>query len=183
MDELKQAHPESAVELWAQDEHRLGLKPILKHVWVLRGSRPTAPVHHRYAWSYLYGFVQPSVGSVSWFILPTVSIAAYALALEHFAAEIGAGIKKQVLLLIDRAGWHMSQKVTVPEGIHLMPLPPYSPELQPAERLWPLTDEALENRYFETIDQLEQVLAARCVILEAQPEVIKAHTCFHWLPT
>jgi len=185
------------VELWAQDEHRLGLKPLLKHVWVPKGTRPTAPVHHRYAWSYLYGFVQPSSGSVSWLILPTVSIAAFTLALAHFASEVGAGDNKQVLLLIDRAGWHMSRKVTVPsvtgtgpaprgadrEGIHLMPLPPYSPELQPAERLWLLTDEPLENRYFESIEQLEKVLAERCVLLEAQPNVIKAHTCFHWLPT
>lgn len=170
------------VELWAQDEHRLGLKPLLKHVWVPRGTRPTAPVHHRYAWSYLYGFVQPNSGRVSWLILPTVSIAAFALALARFASEVGAGVNKQVLLLIDRAPWHTSQKVAVPEGIHLMPLPPYSPELQPAERLWPLTDEPLENRYFESTEQLEKVLAEQCVMLEAQAKVIKAHTCFHWLP-
>lgn len=171
------------MELWAEDEHRLGLKPILKHLWVPRGQRPSAPVHHRFVWSYLYGFVHPASGEVFWLILPTVSIMAFSLALAQFAAEVGAGADKQVLLLIDRAGWHMSRKVTVPEGIHFLPLPPYSPELQPAERLWCLTDEPLENRCFETIEKLELTLAERCVVLQHQPELIKAHTCFNWLPT
>ena len=70
----------------------------------------------------------------------------------------------------------------IPEGIHLLHLPPYSPELQPAERLWVLSDEPLENRYWETIEELEAILAQRCVVLQGQPEVIRAHTNFHWLP-
>lgn len=53
----------------------------------------------------------------------------------------------------------------VPEGIFLMPLPPYSPELQPAERLWCLVDEALVNKSFDKIEDLEEVLAERCQIL------------------
>ncbi|NEP50671.1 MAG: hypothetical protein F6K65_18430 [Moorea sp. SIO3C2] len=62
-------------------------------------------------------------------------------------------VKKKVLLIEDNAGWHRSQKVNVPEGMTVEYLPAYSPELQPAERLWCLVDEPLVNQYFETIDE------------------------------
>jgi len=74
-------------------------------------------------------------------------------------------LKKKVLLVEDNAGWHKSQKVKLPEGINVEFLPAYSPELQPAERLWTLVDEPLVNEYFETIDDLEKILVLRCNIL------------------
>jgi transposase len=58
-------------------------------------------------------------------------------------------------------------------------LPPYSPELQPAERLWPLTNEPLANRHFHDLDALQGVQEQRCLTLQAMPEVIRAHTNFH----
>lgn len=180
---LKENHPESLIEFWAQDEHRLGLKPLLRHEWVPRGEHPSAAVHHRFEWSYLYGFVQPQSGQTFFLILPLASTTAFSIALAHFAKEVGAGASKQILLMLDRASWHLSQKVVVPEGINIIHLPPYSPELQPAERLWLLTDEPLENRYFKTIEALEAVLAERCVVLEKQPELVQPHTNYHWLPS
>lgn len=168
------------VEVWAMDEHRLGLKPIRRKVWAKRGQRPIAPVRHRYQWLYLYAFVHPQTGRSVWLILPRVNIAWFNAALAHFAKSVGAGPKRQVVLVLDGAGWHRSPKVVIPEGIHLHFLPPYSPELQPAERLWQLTDEPLVNRYFATLDALEDVLSQRCVTLAAMPEVIHKHTHFHW---
>jgi len=53
------------VELWAQDEHRLGLKPVTRKAWALKGERPTIEVHHRYKWTYLYSFVRPTTGEES----------------------------------------------------------------------------------------------------------------------
>ena len=47
------------VEVWAFDEHRLGLKPLRRRVWARRGQRPIALSHHKYRWLYLYGFVHP----------------------------------------------------------------------------------------------------------------------------
>ena len=63
-------------------------------------------------------------------------------------------------------------EVEIPEGIHFEYLPPYSPELQPAEHLWQLSDEPLVNRTFETLDELEATLTTWCVTLSAMPEVI-----------
>jgi hypothetical protein len=73
-----------------------------------------------------------------------------------------------------------SQKV--PEEIHLESLPSASPELQPSERLWPLTNEGAANLFFEEIEDLEEALVERCVALCAQPEIIRSYTHYHWWP-
>jgi transposase len=171
------------VELWAQDEHRLGLKkPVIRKVWALKGERPVAMVHHRYKWTYLYSFVRPKTGEVHWLILPTVSVEVFSLALSHFAEQVGAGKDKRILLVLDQAGWHTSPRVRVPEGLELEFLPSHSPELQPSERLWPLTNEGVANRYFEDIEFLEEALIERCVALCGHSEVIRSYTRYHWWP-
>jgi transposase len=179
---LQQTYPGEGVELWTTDQHRIGLKPILRRVWSPRGQRPRAPVQHRYQWCYLYAFVHPPSGRTVWLLLPTVSVAAFTIALAEFAQAVGAGHGRQILLVLDGAGWHVSTQLAVPHGLHLHVLPPYSPELQPAERLWPLTNEALANRHFRDLDELQAVQVQRCLTLQAMPEVIRAHTNFHWWP-
>jgi transposase len=131
---------------------------------------------------YLYSFVHPKTGQTEWYILPRVNVGWFNLALESFALAVGAGNKKIILLVIDQAGWHMSDKVVVPEGIYLEPLPPYSPELQPAERLWQLSDEPLANKSFDTLDELEQVLVERCCTVSQMHSQVQALTNYHWWP-
>ena len=176
------AHPHAQVEHWTMDEHRIGLKPIIRRVWRRKGKRPIVTVQHRYKWLYLYGFVCPSTGQTFWLLLPTVSVAAYTLALKEFAHTVGAGLDKQIVLVLDQAGWHSSERVERPEGVHLLFLPPYSPELQPAEHLWQLSDEAIANRHFHDLSELIEVQAERCRKLQQLPEVIRNRTLFHWWP-
>ncbi len=90
---------------------------------------------------------------------------------------------KQIVLLLDGAGWHKSATLSLPRGIQLLFLPPYSPEVQQAPRLWPLSNEPLANRMFASLDELEQVQAERCRWLQDHPAVVRAHTCFHWWPS
>jgi hypothetical protein len=139
-------------------------------------------VRPRYEWEYVYGFVQPETGTTHWLLMPTVNIAAFTSALAHFAQQVGAGATKQVLLVVDQAGWHVSPRVQLPAGVHLEWLPAYSPELQPAERLWPLTNEPLANRAFPDLAALDTALAEQCVRLTEQPERVRALTLFHWWP-
>ena len=117
-----------------------------------------------------------------WFIGPCVNTSAFSAFLAAFAREIEAGPNKHIILALDQAGWHVSQDLEVPDGIELMFLPPYSPEIQPVERLWTLTDEPLANEYFQTLDDLDQVLGQRCRVLADEPDLIRAHTRFHWWP-
>jgi len=179
------AFPKATVELWATDEHRIGLKPILKQVWCFDGQRPTAPVQHRYDWRYVVGVVHPASGRTIFHLATSVSIALFEVELAAFARQVGASPRKQIVLVLDRAGWHASVKLRVPEHVHLLfpvLLPPYSPELQPAEHLWPLTNTVLANRHFASIDDLEDAQAARCAALQARPDLIRATTRFQWWP-
>lgn len=182
MKTLQEVYPGAKVELWAEDEARLGLKPVIRRVWAPVGDRPTARVKRGYEWTYLYGFVRPTSGEVYWLILPTVNKELFSMALQEFAKEVGVGEDKHVLLVLDQAGWHTSGEVEVPEGLHLEFLPSSSPELQPAERLWPLTNERVANRLFEQISQIEEALVQRCVELLDQAETISNLTNYHWWP-
>lgn len=176
------AHPKAKVEVWCQDEGRIGLKPIVRRVWVKRGSRPRAVNHHRYAWLYAYSFVHPASGRNWWLILPTVRTDVMSLALREFAAAQGVGLDKQVVLVLDGAGWHTSGTLVIPEGLHLVLLPSHTPELQPAERVWPLLHEPVVNRPFADLVALQEVLVARCTQLTTQQAVVKGLTNYHWWP-
>ena len=100
---------------------------------------------------YVTAFVQPISGEVFWYVSNGISKPFFAALLALFAREAGAGRDRIIVLGLDSAGWHTAPNLVVPEGLRLVYLPPYSPELQPAEHLWPILDEPLANRYFETL--------------------------------
>jgi len=182
VEKLEKRYPESDVEVWSMDEHRLGLKPVLRKEWVDEYSNATAKINWKFQWLWLYGFVEPGTGETYWWLLPFVNIELFSRVLKDFACHFQIGSKKRVLLVIDQAGWHLSKEVKIPEGIHLHNLPSHSPQLQPAERLWPLTNEPIANRSFKSLDELENVIYERCKKLLDQKELIKGLTQFHWWP-
>src|SRR5215472_12882082 len=138
-------HTELAICDQTIDEHRIGLTPLLRRVWAPIGQRPIAPVRHRFEWRYLVGFVHPASGRTLFHLATTVCIPVFEVELAEFARQAGASPSKQIVLVLDRAGWHTSVQLRIPDHVHVLFLPPYSPELQPAEHLWPLTNAALVN--------------------------------------
>jgi transposase len=168
------------VAIWAEDEHRLGLLPVVRRTWAPRGRRPTAWGQRRYQWLYVYAFVRPTTGQSWWCLLPTVSTETMTAALAAFAADEGIDASRRAVLVLDGAGWHTSGRLIVPDGIDLVFLPPASPELQPVERVWALVDEPVANQTFADLDALEAVLVTRCQTLRSAQRIIKAHTRFHW---
>jgi hypothetical protein len=180
--QVQQSHPVAEVEVWTTDEHRVGLKPILRRIWVDEWTVPTAKVNWRFKWLWLYGFVNPQSGETYWWILPCVNTEVFNQVLSDFAKHFQIGQNKQVILTLDQAGWHTAKKLRVPEGIHLMEMPAHAPELQPAERLWVLTNEPIANRTFENLDELEETLYQRCRQLLQQRELIRGLTNFQWWP-
>ena len=180
--ELQRENPNATIEVWSFDEHRLGLKPIIRRIWSPIGKKPIALIEHRYEWLYIYGFVHPKTGRTEWFIIPRVNTQWFNQVLQALAQATGAGKDKIILIVLDQARWHTSKQLEIPEGIVLQTLPPYSPELQPAERLWCLADEPLVNRTFDDLDELEEILAKRCCILSTMTSEISALTNYHWWP-
>jgi transposase len=175
-------HPDKRIEVWTTDEHRLGLKPIHRRVWAPIGERPIALGHHRYEWLYVTAFVAPTSGETVWFLSNGIDKAFFAKLLEAFARETGAGCDRIIVLQLDNAGWHTPENLDVPDGIRLVYQPAYTPELQPAEHLWSLVDEPLANKHFDTIDDLDAVVAMRCCDLHRDRNLIAQHANFHWWP-
>jgi transposase len=104
------------------------------------------------------------------------------LGLRPVYRRVWARRGEEAWVVLDRAGWHVSGRVEVPEGVRLVFLPPYSPELQPVERVWPLVNEAVANRYFQDLEEMMEVVAERCRVLAQDPETLRRHTLFHWWP-
>lgn len=165
------------------DEHRVGLKPIVRRVWAKRGERPVVEVYPRYEWTYIYGFVRPESGETSFWLCGQANTAAFNAILDGWARERGLGADRRALVVLDRAGWHIAADVVWPEGVDVEFLPSYSPELMPAERLWELTDDPLVNWVPPSLAALEERLGERCAALTEQHERIESRTRFHWWPT
>lgn len=174
------------MELWATDEHRIGLKPLLRRVWAPIGKRPLAMVQHRFAWRYLVGFVHPASGRTVLHLATTVSIPTFEAELAEFARQVGASPSKQIVLVLDRAGGHTSVKLRVPAGTSTgsscQRIPPSCSRPSTCGLWWPLTNTCLINRHFGSIEELEDVQFARCAVLQHQPERIRSTTLFHWWP-
>src|SRR3954470_1566305 len=139
--EEAEQHPGKVVEVFATDEHRTGLKPILRRVRAPEGERPRAPGHHRFEWLYVIAFVQPTSGEVFWYLANGVSKPFFEALLALFAREAGAGRDRIIVLVLDDAGCHAGPGRPVPEGVRLVPLPPSPPGLQRPDSLGPVLNE------------------------------------------
>lgn len=138
--------------------------------------------HHRFEWLYVTAFVAPASGETVWYLSDGIGKPFFERLLAAFAREAGAGRDRIILLVLDNAGWHTGPGLAVPDGIRLVYLPPYTPELQPAEHLWELVDEPIVNEHFDTLAELDAVIAERCRTLDRDRDLIAANTNFHWWP-
>ena len=72
------------------------------------------------------------------------------------------------VIIWDGAGFHhRPEDPRLPKNLHLLPLPPYSPELNPIERLWDIAKDQICNRVFETLDAMEEKLTDTTFILNS----------------
>jgi hypothetical protein len=177
---LREANPGKRVEVWAEDESRLGLKPITRRMWSLKGQRPRSCGRTRYEWLYVYGFVRPTTGASFCALLPRVRAERMGEALAAFAARADPDGKKVLVVLVDNAGWHVAKRLVVPSNVALHYLPPCTPELQPAEPFWPLVREAVANRSIGRMDRLRATLRGRLGYLADHPEVVQPVIGFRW---
>lgn len=166
--------------MWAQDEARLGLKPIARRVWTPRGHRPSSNGRHKFASLYVFGYVHPATGRNRTAIVPKANTETMTASLADFARWADPDGGKVLVLVLDRAGWHTAKERKVPANVVLFHLPPSTPELQPVEPLWPLVREALANKTFGSLGALQEPLVRRCGWLADHPEVVKGAVGFHW---
>ena len=154
---MKEALPAHAgsktIEVWFQDEARVGQKGTLSRLWAKRGTRPRAVRDTRYEWAYIFGAVCPERAIGAAIVMPFANSHALSAHLREIAHHVAPGAHAAVVL--DGAGWHVSEQIDVPHNITLVILPAYAPELNPTENVWEyLRQNKLANRLFENYDDI-----------------------------
>jgi hypothetical protein len=180
---VKEALPASAqgkrIEIWFQDEARVGQKGTLTRLWAKRGTRPRATRDTRYEWAYIFGAVCPERATGAALVMPYADGAALNAHLADIASCIASDA--HAVIVLDGAGWHTSEKLQIPSNITLLTLPPYAPELNPVENVWEyLRKNKLANRLY---DDYEAIVSACCQAwndLIAMPDTITSITRRNW---
>ena len=180
MTRLRAEQPTRPVELWCEDECRLGLVPIVRRVWAPKGKRPAALQRIERQWLYVYGFVRPGTAQTFWLLLPEVTAAWVSVALGEWTRWADPEGQKRLVLVWDNSGGHTAKSLAVPPQVERVALPPYTPELQPTEAAWPLVREAVANESFAGLDPLAERLAARCRWLIDNPEAVQGVVGHAW---
>jgi DDE superfamily endonuclease len=178
------------VELWFMDEARVGQKGGLTHVWYQKGLRPRGRRQQGFSSAYLFGAVCPEreagVAPVPPESLPRTRSGVSTAAMDVFLAELSRAVPAgtHAALVLDGAGWHVSEGLSVPPNLTLIHPPPYSPELNPVERVWEyLRDRWLSHRVLA--GGYQAVVDAACAAwnaLLAEPGRLRSLTGFPWLP-
>ena len=173
---MKAEHPgKPLLEWWFQDEARIGQQGTLTNVWAERGSRPQRVRQTEYEWVYVYAAVNAVTGASSAMLAPTVNTDYMNAHLEFISKQVTPG--SHAILVLDRAGWHVAKALKVPANLTLLHLPPYSPELNPVERVWEyLRSHYMSNRVFKNYDVLFDAAKAAWNRLEQERLKSICHT-------
>lgn len=141
------------LELWWQDEARVGQKNTAPRRWARKGRRPSAPKDQRTASAYIFGAICPEKGKGAGLVLPRCDSEAMNLHLVEISRSVAPSA--HAVLILDGAGWHTAHDLVVPDNITLLPLPPCTPELNPVENVWQfMRDNWLGDRIFDTYEDI-----------------------------
>ncbi len=165
--------------MWFQDEARVGQKNGLTRIWGKTGARAVAPKDLGFASAYLFGAVCPTGDKAAAVIMP----AGNTFAMNHHLQEIATQVAPEAhaVLILDRAAWHLAKALEVPNNITLLYLPPYSPELNPVERVWHyLRSHWLANRVFRDYQHILDACEDAWNRFIAQPGLIASVCQTDW---
>jgi hypothetical protein len=168
------------IEIWFQDEARVGQKGGHAYIWAEKGSRPLMVRDNRHESAYLFGAICPVRGVGAAIIMPAVNTEAMNEHLKEISAQVAQGA--HAVLVVDGAGWHQTGgKLIVPTNITLLPLPPYAPELNPMENVWEyLRANKLSALVWDTYDAIVQACRNAWQFLVDDPARIQSIGTRQW---
>ena len=167
------------IEIWWQDEARIGQKNGRTRIWARRGTRPTQPEDQRYKNAYIFGAICPAKGKGAALVLPRADTEAMQLHLIEISKNVARNAHAAVLM--DRAGWHITDKLNVPKNITIILLPSRSPELNPVENIWQyMRENWISTLVFETYQAIVDTACSAWNKLIAQPETITSIGMRQW---
>jgi len=163
----------------AEDESRFGRIDRPRRCWAPKPLRPTVPRQVVREFLYVFAAVCGPRGHLTALILPTADTALLNVFLAHLAREFAGHF---LILLVDRAGWHTTARLTVPENIRLLPQPARSPALNPTEHVWDeLREKYLANTSFSSLRPLEHALCIGLTQLATDPDRVRSLTNFPYM--
>ena len=168
------------VELWVQDESRVGQQGSITRMWGEKGSRPRAIKQGQFIYAYIFGAASPEKDVAVSIIMPYVNTIAMEKHLGEISKHVSPG--KHAVMLVDRASWHMAKELNIPENISLLPQPPYSPELNSCEQIWQyLKAHYLANRCFDGYEDIVDACVNAWNSLVSIPGKIKRLCSRGWM--
>lgn len=160
MTHLRDAIPESnqqPVRVWASDESRFGLHTVHRRRITARSVKPIGIHQHRFENTWAFGAIEPISGASHFMEFPTLTTAMVQRFLDDFAQAYPKSLN---LILLDNASTHRAKALVLPPNVVLVFQPPYSPEVNPCERVWQSLKTALAWEPFADLDALRQRLVA-----------------------
>jgi len=142
-----------SVDIWFQDEARVGQKGTVTRTWAAKGTRPRLRRQQQFEYAYIFGAVCPARDEAVGLVLPVANTEAMLAHLEHISAKIPEG--RHAILVLDQAAWHTTKRLQKFTNLTLLSLPAASPELNPTEQVWQvLRDMSLANRCYKDYDDI-----------------------------
>ena len=174
-------HRGKRLRLFFQDEARIGQKGRVCHIWWRRGERPPGLCDRRFTFAYIFAAVEPGTDNAFALVMPYADTAAMQVFLDRFSETLAED--DHAVMVLDQAGWHGSNALAVPANVTLVPLPAYSPELNPVERVWLyLKERFLSHRLLDDYDAIVDPASNAWNRLLAEAGRIKSLCSYPWIP-
>jgi putative transposase len=146
----------TSVNLYFQDESRFGLMTILRRMITAKGVKPIAPYQHKFKNLYLFGAFSGINGDHFLLEMPYCNSDTFQIFLDLFAQHNPDEFK---ILILDNGAFHHAKTLIIPDNIALLFIPPYNPELNPAENMWQFIKAKVSMGVHKTLAELQQTLS------------------------
>lgn len=152
----------------------------MTRVWAIRGSRPTLIRQQQFEYAYIFGAVCPSTGNTVGLVVPYSNTFSMNLHLAEISKNVSPG--KHAVLIMDNAGWHHAGELETFANITIIHLPPYSPELNPQERIWlEMRQKYLANRCYDDYNDIVNSACEAWNKITENQSLISQLTSREWL--
>jgi transposase len=168
------------VDIWSEDETRVGQQGSLTRIWAKRGTRPRKVRQQQFISTYIYGAACHTTGESCALILPYANTESMNVFLQELSSRIKPA--RHVALLMDNAGWHRATNLIIPHNITLVPLPPYAPELNAMEQIWEwIKSHYLSNQCYVNYSEIVDRASFAWTKLSQNIELIKSIMHRDWI--
>ena len=167
------------IRLYLQDEARFGRINTVQKCWCMKGVVPTVTQQLIREYTYIFNAVCPETGVTCSLIMPWADTETMNIFLQTLSDQ---QLNERIILCMDKAGWHTTEQLKMPNNVIVWYLPPYSPELNPVELIWrELRANYFNNKTFETLDMVDDHLEYAINDLTKDLEAIKKLTKINYL--